>query len=127
MTTQLNFSVDEQIDTETHKPIQYGTFSRDWAEEDELDELIDSLETGRISHKQGLLRAQKLLVKFPGWVLRLLYHQVNFALTQVAFWHHPRASQTATRPCLHQRRCRQRGVWPGFDRCSGAWGCGSQL
>ena len=66
MTTQLSFSVNEQIDAETDKPIQYGTFSRDWAEEEELDELIDSLEAGRISHKQGLLRAQKLLVKFPG-------------------------------------------------------------
>jgi hypothetical protein len=27
---------------------------------------FDSLEAGRISHKQGLLRAQKLLLKFPG-------------------------------------------------------------
>ena len=66
MTTQLSFSVSEQIDAETDKPIQYGTFSRDWAEEEELDELIDSLDAGRISHKQGLLRARKLLVKFPG-------------------------------------------------------------
>jgi len=66
MTTQLSFSVEEQLDAETDKPIQYGTFSRDWAEEEELDELIDSLEAGRISHKQGLLRAQKLLGKFPG-------------------------------------------------------------
>lgn len=65
MTTQLSFSVNEHIDDETDKPIQYGTFSRDWVEEDELDELIDNLEAGRISHKQGLLRAQKLLVKFP--------------------------------------------------------------
>ena len=66
MTTQLNFSVYEQLDDETDKPVQYGTFSRDWAEEEELDELIDNLEAGRISHKQGLQRAQKLLVKFPG-------------------------------------------------------------
>jgi hypothetical protein len=66
MTTLLSFSVSEDTDDETNKPIQYGTFSRDWAGEDELDELIDSLEAGRISHKQGLLRAQKLLVKFPG-------------------------------------------------------------
>ena len=66
MTIQLSFSVDYQLDAETDKPIQYGTFSRDWAEEEELDELIDSLEAGRISHKQSLLRAQKLLVKFPG-------------------------------------------------------------
>ncbi len=65
MTTQLSFSVSELTDDETDKPIQYGTFSRDWAEEDELDELIDSLEEGRISHKQALLRAQKLLVKYP--------------------------------------------------------------
>ena len=50
MTTQLNFSVDEQLDAEIDKPVQYGTFSRDWAEEDELDELIDSLDAGRISH-----------------------------------------------------------------------------
>lgn len=66
MTTQLSFSVVEQLDAETDKPVQYGTFIRDWAEEDELDELIDSLDAGSISHKQGLLRAQKLLVKFPG-------------------------------------------------------------
>ena len=41
MTTQLSFSVNEQLDAETNKPVQYGTFSRDWAEEQELDELID--------------------------------------------------------------------------------------
>ena len=28
----------------TTKPILHGTFSRDWADEKELDELIDSLE-----------------------------------------------------------------------------------
>ena len=66
MPTQLNFSVRENTDDETDKPVQYGTFSRDWSEEEELDELLDSLDAGRISHKQGLLRAQKLLVKFPG-------------------------------------------------------------
>jgi hypothetical protein len=66
MTTQLSFSVVEQLDDETNNPTQRGTFFRDWAEEEELDELIDSLEAGRISQKQGLLRAQKLLVKFPG-------------------------------------------------------------
>ena len=66
MTAQLSFSVREDTDDETNKAFQYGTFSRDWAEEEELDELIDSLEAGRISHKQGLLRARKLLVKFPG-------------------------------------------------------------
>jgi tetratricopeptide (TPR) repeat protein len=65
MTTQLSFSVSDLADDETDKLIQYGTFSRDWAQEDELDELIDSLEAGRISHKQALLRAQKLLVKYP--------------------------------------------------------------
>ena len=47
-------------------PTRWSTFSRDWAEEEALDELIDSMEAGRISHKQGLLRAQKLLLKFPG-------------------------------------------------------------
>jgi len=77
MTTQLSFSVREDTDDFAHSgcllstqhsylSTDFGTFSRDWAEEDELDELIDSLEAGSISHKQGLLRAQKLLLKFPG-------------------------------------------------------------
>ena len=66
MSTQLSFSVSEDHDAETNKTVQYGTFSRNWAEEVELDALIDSLEAGRISHEQGLLRARKLLVKFPG-------------------------------------------------------------
>ncbi len=66
MPTQLSFSVQEDTDYETDKPVQYGTFSRDWTEEEELDELIDSLDAGCISHKQALLRAQKLLLKFPG-------------------------------------------------------------
>jgi tetratricopeptide (TPR) repeat protein len=66
MTTQLSFSVREDADDETDKQIQHGTFSRDWAEEEELDELIDSLDAGNISHKQGLLRAKKLLLRFPG-------------------------------------------------------------
>lgn len=66
MTYQLSFSISEDTDGETNKPVQYGTFSRDWTEEDELDELIDSLDAGRISSKQALLRAKKLLLKFPG-------------------------------------------------------------
>jgi tetratricopeptide (TPR) repeat protein len=66
MTTQLSFSLREDTDDETIKLIHYGTFSRNWAEEEELDELIDSLDAGRINHKQALLRAQKLLLKFPG-------------------------------------------------------------
>ena len=66
MTTQLSFSITEHADDQTDKSIQYGTFSRDWAEEEELDELIDSLEAEIISQKKGLLRAQKLLLKFPG-------------------------------------------------------------
>ena len=66
MTTTLSFSVCEYTDDETGKPVQYGTFSRDWDEEEELDELIDNLEAGHISHKQALLRAKKLLLKFPG-------------------------------------------------------------
>ncbi|PIY29750.1 MAG: hypothetical protein COZ09_03130 [Comamonadaceae bacterium CG_4_10_14_3_um_filter_60_42] len=65
MTTQLSFSVREDTDDETDKFIQHGTFSRNWAEEEELDELIDSLDAGRISQKQALLRAQKLLLKYP--------------------------------------------------------------
>lgn len=65
MATQLSFSVSEHAGDETDKPVHFGTFSRDWAEEEKLDELIDSLEEGGIGHKQALQRAQKLLVKFP--------------------------------------------------------------
>ena len=77
MTTQLSFSVREGTDDFAHSGCLlstqhsdlsnvFGTFSRDWTEEEELDELLDSLEAGRISHKQGLMRARKLLLKFPG-------------------------------------------------------------
>ena len=45
MTTQLNFSVSEQLDAETDKPIHYGTFSREWSEEEELDKLLDRAAT----------------------------------------------------------------------------------
>ena len=73
MTTQLNFSVREDTDDETDKPIQYGTFSRDWAEEDELDELIDSLESGRISHKQALLVADAACFQAVDQLVKLLF------------------------------------------------------
>jgi len=77
MPTQLSFSAREDTNDSAHSgsllstqhsnlSTVFGTFSKDWTEEEELDELLDSLDAGRISHKQGLLRAQKLLLKFPG-------------------------------------------------------------
>ena len=77
MTTQLSFSVSEDTDDETNKSVQYGMFSRDWSEEEELDELIDSLEAGRISHKQGLLRARKLLVVAAGANMQIFSRSGN--------------------------------------------------
>lgn len=65
MTTQLNFSVIERTDDETGRPIQYGRFSRDWDDENDLDALIDSLESGQVNERQALLRAQKLQAKHP--------------------------------------------------------------
>ena len=66
MTTPLSFLVSEHSVDETNKPIQFGSFSRDWSEEEDLDGLSDSLDAGSISDKQALRRAQKLLLQFPG-------------------------------------------------------------
>ena len=88
MTTQLSFSVREDTDDFAHSgcllstqhsdlSTVFGTFSRDWAEEEELDELIDSLEAGRISHKQGLLRARKLLVVAAGANMQIFSRSGN--------------------------------------------------
>ena len=76
MTTQLSFSVREDTNDSAHSGsllstqhsnlnTVFGTFSRDWVEEEELDELINDLDAGIISHKQALLRAKKLWLKFP--------------------------------------------------------------
>ena len=67
MTTQLNFSVREDTDDFAHSGCSlstqhsylssdFGTLSRDSAEEEELDELIDRLEAGlfhsdRVGHQ----------------------------------------------------------------------------
>lgn len=61
----LTFHIREELDPDTDEPIEFGCFSRNWDHEQELDELMDSLEAGRISDKQALLHAQKLLAKYP--------------------------------------------------------------
>ncbi len=62
----LAFHIRQELDPDTDAPIEFGCFSRNWDHEQELDELIDSLEAGRINDKQALLHAQKLLAKYPG-------------------------------------------------------------
>ncbi len=62
----LTFQIRQELDPDSNEPIELGCFSRNWDHEQELDELIDSLEAGRINDKQALLYAQKLLAKYPG-------------------------------------------------------------
>lgn len=65
MTTKLSFAVLDAVDEKTSKLVQYGHFSRDWSEEEELNAMLDNLETGRITDKQALLQARKLVAKYP--------------------------------------------------------------
>lgn len=66
MTTQLGFTVHDDMDDESVKSVQVGRFSRAWDDEEELDQLLDSLESGRVTNKQALLQARKLLATYPG-------------------------------------------------------------
>jgi tetratricopeptide (TPR) repeat protein len=65
MSTPLTFTISEGFDDDSESLIQYGAFSRDWADEEALDELMDRADSGAISVKQALLHAQKLLAKSP--------------------------------------------------------------
>lgn len=62
----LTFQIRQELDPDTGEPIEFGWFSRNWDYEQELDELMDNLNAGRINDKQALLHAQKLLAKYPG-------------------------------------------------------------
>jgi len=61
----LVFEVEEGLDPQTERPVQMGHFSRNWAEEEEMDALSQDMESGRVSDKQALLRAQKLASRNP--------------------------------------------------------------
>lgn len=63
--TSLRFTIEDDIDPDTDKPVQYGCFSRNWDEEEKLDELIDEHDARHISHKQALMRARKLQAAYP--------------------------------------------------------------
>lgn len=62
----LGFTVTQEADPRGDKLVQFGRFSRDWSQEEELDRLLDDLDAKRVSDKQALLRAQKLSAKYPG-------------------------------------------------------------
>ena len=61
----LTFSIETFDDPESGQPTQYGRFSRNWQDEEALDELIDQLEAGRVTHKQALMQARKLEATTP--------------------------------------------------------------
>ena len=50
----LTFHIRQELDPDTDEPIELGCFSRNWDHEQELDELMDSLDAGRINDKQAL-------------------------------------------------------------------------
>ncbi len=61
----LSFMVDTVDDPETGTPTRYGSFSRNWEDEEALDELIDKLQTGQVNDNQALMQARKLEVTTP--------------------------------------------------------------
>ena len=65
MSTPLTFTISEGFEDDSDAPVQYGTFSRDWDDEKELDALMDRVDSGSISPKQAILQAQKLLAQSP--------------------------------------------------------------
>jgi hypothetical protein len=65
MSTPLTFTISEGFEDDSDSPIEYGTFSRDWDDEKELDALMDRVDCGAISPKQAILHAQKLLAQSP--------------------------------------------------------------
>jgi tetratricopeptide (TPR) repeat protein len=63
--SSLDFTIESFDDPETGEPTQDGRFSRNWHDEEALDELIDQLEAGRVTHKQALMQARKLEATTP--------------------------------------------------------------
>ncbi|MDI1245183.1 MAG: helix-turn-helix transcriptional regulator [Rhodoferax sp.] len=63
---QLEFVIAIEPEFDTDELVEFGRFSRNWEQEEELDQLLDELDTGQINDKKALLRAQKLRAKYPG-------------------------------------------------------------
>lgn len=62
----LTLTIRQEPDFDTEEPVEFGCFSRNWEQEEALDQLMDDLDAGRINDKQALLHAQKLLAQSPG-------------------------------------------------------------
>ena len=62
----LTFTLRQEPDFDTDEPVEFGCFSRNWDDEEALDQLMGDLDAGRINDKQALLHAQKLLAQSPG-------------------------------------------------------------
>lgn len=60
-----SFEIREDVDNQSGESVHFGHFSRNWKEEEELNHLLESKDAGRITLKQALLRARKLLVTYP--------------------------------------------------------------
>lgn len=62
--TKLQFNIRDDISA-TGRPITVGFFSRNWVEEETVDELQDLIEAGNLSLEQAIVRGRSLLAKFP--------------------------------------------------------------
>jgi tetratricopeptide (TPR) repeat protein len=62
---RLTFTIRQEPDFDTDEPVEFGCFSRNWDQEEALDQLMDDLDAGRINDKQALLHTQKLLAQSP--------------------------------------------------------------
>jgi len=61
----LSFIIYTFDDPQTCQPTQYARFARNWQDNEALDLLMDKLEAGQLSHKQGLMQARKLEATTP--------------------------------------------------------------
>ena len=67
--TSLRFTIEEDTDPDTAKHVQYGCFSRNWDEEEKLDEH----DARRISHKQAFRKPGQALLYGTIEFLQILY------------------------------------------------------
>lgn len=62
--SKLSFSVREDFD-ENDKPMQIGVFARDWASEEDLDQIMGELEAGSLEPDEAMEQLEPLLDKEP--------------------------------------------------------------
>lgn len=62
---QLQFFVSPLLARSTDKALEEGRFTRNWNEEEELDAIMDKLESQQLSEQAALRQAKQLLARYP--------------------------------------------------------------